>query len=282
VIRDFLGTLETRVLLAHVTGRDRAWLLSHAEERLTPEQEKALETGLNRLQDGVPLPYIIGHWEFFGLDFTVTPDVLIPRPETELLVEFALDWAKKGDTQGRPYRFIDVGTGSGIIPVTLATRLPTATFLATDISPAALAVARANAERHHAAERIRFVECDLLPGTGQWTVDSGQWSIVNRQSSIVTANLPYIPTETMKGLPIYGKEPTLALDGGADGLELIRRLLARLTADKLEVGLILLEIETRQGDAVSALARENVPQAEIHVKKDLAGHDRLVVIEIGV
>ncbi len=244
---------------------------------------------------------MLGHWEFFWLDFIVTPDVLIPRPETELLIEFALAHARAHPNLA--CRFIDIGTGSGIIPVTLATRLPTAQFLATDISPAALRIARLNAERHHVADRIRFVECDLLPMVdgGQWTVDSGRWmgsgftvnrqsSIVNRQSSIVnhqskivniiTANLPYIPSETLRELPIFGKEPTIALDGGADGLEVIRRLLDRLAATRLGLGRILLEIENRQGAAVAALAREKFPGADIQIKKDLAGRDRLAIVEI--
>ncbi len=280
VIKDWPKTLVMQVLLAHVTGQSRTWLLSHAEERLTSAQEKALATALDQFQNGVPLPYIIGHWEFYGLDFLVTPDVLIPRPETELLIESALAYTR---TYPQPaYRFIDVGTGSGIIPITLATQLPTAKFIATDISPAALAVARANAERHHVAQRIHFVECDLLPDGGRWTVDGG-FTVNGLPSTVdvLTANLPYIPTETMKTLPIFGKEPSLALDGGSDGLELIRRLLSRLTATRLEVSLVLLEIETRQGAAVQALAREKFPDADIHIQKDLAGHDRLVTIETG-
>jgi release factor glutamine methyltransferase len=269
MIKDWLKTLETQVLLAHVTGQGRAWLLSHAEARLTPEQEKALQTALNQLKSGVPLPYIIGHWEFFGLDFYVTPNVLIPRPETELLVETVLGWIeKRGDHKGCPYRIVDVGTGSGIIPITLATRLPTADFIATELSPAALKIARLNAERHHVAQRIRFVECDLLPDDFQpETID------------LITANLPYIPTETLKELDVFGKEPSLALDGGADGLALIRRLLARLAATKFPGDLLLLEIENRQGDAVQALAREHFPDADIQIKKDLAGQDRLAVIQ---
>jgi release factor glutamine methyltransferase len=220
--------------------------------------------------------------------------VLIPRPETELLIEFALAHARTHPNLA--CRFIDIGTGSGIIPVTLATRLPTAQFLATDISPAALEVARSNAERHHVADRIQFVECDLLPmvDVGRGAVGGGQWMgsgfTVNGLPStvnIITANLPYIPSETLKDLPIFGREPSLALDGGADGLEVIRRLLSRLsgesdrsTAARLGLGLILLEIENRQGAAVAALAREKFPGADIQIKKDLAGRDRLAIVEI--
>ena len=267
MIDHFRRTLEGQVLLAHVTGRSRSWLLAHPEVSLTPEQKQALETAIRQLQAGVPLPYIIGHWEFFGLDFDVSPDVLIPRPETELLIETALAWARTHPPLGPVYRFLDIGTGSGIIPITLAFHLPSAEIMATDISPAALAIARQNAQKHGAGERIRFIEANLLP-------DNLQPSTFD----ILTANLPYIPTETLKELEIFGREPTLALDGGPDGLQLIRRLLAEITARKVAARLILLEIENRQGPAVKALARQHFPAADIEIKKDLAGQDRLAVI----
>lgn len=264
-------TLEGQVLLAHVMGRSRSWLLAHPEVSLTPEQEQAFETVVRQREAGVPLPYILGHWEFFGLDFNVSPEVLIPRPETELLIETALAWARTHPPLGPCYRFIDIGTGSGIIPVTLAVHVPSAEITAIDISPAALAVARQNAEKHGVEGRIRFIKADLL-----------EYSIFNNSNTrifdVLTANLPYIPTETLKTLEIFGKEPTLALDGGPDGLQLIRRLLDDITARTVSARLILLEIENRQGAAVEALARQHFPAADIEIKKDLAGHDRLAVI----
>jgi len=257
---------DAQVLLAHLTGRNRAWLLSHPEATLTLEQETNLATAIQQLQDGMPLPYVLGHWEFFGLDFKVTPEVLIPRPETELLVETALGWLK---THPMPYpRFLDVGTGSGILPITLAIHVPHAEIVATELSPAALTIARANAEKHGVAERIQFLEADLLPNT----LDLSTFNLI-------TANLPYIPSETVTTLEIYGHEPTLALDGGADGLDLIRRLLTHLAAARLAGSLVLLEIENRQGAALRSLAREAFPATEIQIKKDLSGHDRLVVID---
>jgi release factor glutamine methyltransferase len=274
--------LDAQVLLAHVTGQDRAWVLSHPEAGLTPEQEAALETAIRRLQAGTPLPYILGHWEFFGLDFEVTPAVLIPRPETELLLETALNWIRIHPQS--TYRFLDVGTGSGCIAVTLAVHVPRAQTLATDISPVALAVARRNAERHGVEERIEFIECDLLPDSGdsgRWTLDGSSSTLYGLLSTVdmLTANLPYIPTETLKGLAISTQEPALALDGGADGLDLIRRLLANL-AGKMDTGcLVLLEIETGQGRPALELAHAAFPGANVEIKKDLAGHDRLVVIE---
>lgn len=266
-----LPALERQVLLAHVTGKSRAWVLAHPEAPLTPEQQAAFESAARQFQAGVPLPYILGHWEFFGLDFEVSPDVLIPRPETELLIETALAWARTHPPLQAAYRFIDIGTGSGIIPVSLAVHLPAAHFLATEISPAALVVARRNAQKHGVAERIRFEQADLLDDL---TIEG----LHPPPFDVLTANLPYIPTETLRALEIYGREPTLALDGGADGLQLIRRLLAQIAERRFPVRLILLEIEYRQGAAVAALARQHFPAAKIQIKKDLAGHDRLAVI----
>lgn len=271
-----LPALERQVLLAHVTGKSRAWVLAHPEAPLTPEQQAAFEFAARQFQAGVPLPYILGHWEFFGLDFEVSPDVLIPRPETELLIETALAWARTHPPLDAVYRIIDIGTGSGIIPVSLAVHLPAAHFLATDISPAALMVARRNAQKHGVAERIRFQQADLLDRSiFEYSSIRGSNT---RTFDILTANLPYIPTETLRALEIYGREPTLALDGDADGLQLIRRLLAEIAARGFSVRLILLEIEYRQGAAVAALARQHFPAAEIQIKKDLAGHDRLAMI----
>lgn len=276
------AALDAQVLLAHILKRDRTWVLAHPEIRLTPEQEAVLEAAIRQLQDGTPLPYVIGHREFFGLDFIVTPDVLIPRPETELLVETALNWIR---TYPEPaYRFLDVGTGSGCIPITLATHVPRADILATDISPAALAIARRNAEKHGVQERITFIECDLLPHTvddGKLNINFDPFAVHGLLSTIniITANLPYIPTGTLKELAVYKHEPTLALDGGADGLDLLRRLLAEITG-KMDAGcLILLEIESGQGRPALELAQAAFRGAGIEIKKDLAGLDRLLIIE---
>jgi len=264
--------LDAQVLLAHVLGRERSWLLAHPEAAPTPAQEAALEAAVLRLQDGVPLPYVLGRWEFFGLDFEVSPDVLIPRPETELLVETALHWIREYP-RNTP-QFMDIGTGSGCIAVSLAVHVPDAYIVATDISPAALAVARRNAERHGVQDRIEFVESDLLADGGRRAQD-GDLSAID----LVAANLPYIPSETLAGLAVSGREPALALDGGADGLDLIRRLLAGLTSRMSAECLILLEIEAGQGQTARALAEAAFEAAAVEIRKDLAGHDRLVVIE---
>ncbi len=257
---------DAQILLAHVTGHNRAWLLSHPEASLTDDQGKVLEDAIKKLQNGLPLPYFLGKWEFFGLDFVVTPAVLIPRPETELMIEAVLTQVR---SQPRlEYNILDIGTGSGIIPISLAVHIPSANFIATDISAAALDIAHANAERHGVSNRITFVETDLLPD-----------NLELANFDIICANLPYIPRDTLTGLEIFGKEPTLALDGGDDGLDLIRRLMNKLGMENPADNLILFEIEQSQGPEVSILARLAFPNANIRVQRDLAGFDRLVIIQ---
>ena len=242
--------------------------MAHPELILTSEQQKQLNDSLTRLGRGESFPYVIGHWEFFGLDFEVTSDVLIPRPETELLVEKAIVWL-----QGSPGRrkIIDIGTGSGAIAVSIVKNIPNAYLLATDISQAALAVAQKNAIKFDANNQIDFVRCDLLPQQ----IDSLPTA---RRVDLICANLPYIPTSTLHKLPIYGREPTLALDGGTDGLDLIRRLLNIAPEWLASHGMILLEIESTQGDQMLILAREIFPEASIQLHQDLAGQDRLLQI----
>jgi len=257
---------DAQVLLAHLLGKPRSWVLAHTDAPLTRERCAALEGLAARLEEGEPLPYVLGRWEFFGLDFELTPDVLIPRPESELLVERALAWLAAKPDLGRPPRAVDIGTGSGCLAVSLAVRAPGVRVAATDLSPAALEVARRNAVRHAVAERIEFSCCDLFPGSGA-------------DYDLVLANLPYIPTRLLQRLPVFMREPILALDGGGDGLKIIRRLLEE-APDRLAMGgLLLLEIASGQGPSVLSLAYDSFAQAEIHLHKDLAGHDRLVEVQ---
>ena len=276
-----------QVLLAHVTGRNRAWLFAHPEANLTPEQEQAFQQARQRFEQGEPLPYILGHWEFYGLDFHVTPEVLIPRPETELLIESALAWVRMRSQPEAGLRILDLCTGSGIIPVTLATVLPNAGIVATDISPAALAVARLNAEKHGLGGRIRFYEADLFEVRN--SITDNRYSgldirIANNESRIPTfelivSNPPYIPTETLHGLDVYGREPTLALDGGPDGMVVTRRLLAESKRYLAEGGAIRVEIEAGQGKIALETAKSHFPGAKVQIYKDLAGLDRLLAID---
>ena len=250
------------MLLGHVLGRTRTWVLTHPEAHLSSDQEHALRDALTRLEAGEPLAYILGHWEFYGLDFFITPDTLIPRPETELLVEQALSWSR---TRTKRLRAADIGTGSGCIAISLALTASNIHILGCDISLAALQVAKANTNRHRVSGKVDFVQCDLLPP-------------VKVQFDLICANLPYIPTETLHSLKVYQREPALALDGGEDGLVQIRRLLNEAETMLAPGGLLLLEIEASSGAAVHSLAREAFPKADVLVLPDLAGRDRLISV----
>lgn len=259
-------SLDAQVLVAHLLDKPRAWLLAHPEEALTSAQAEALEAALQRLESGEPLPYLLGHWEFYALDFTITAAVLIPRPETELLVDTALTWLK---THPGPRRAADVGTGSGCIAVSLAHHDRELTVIASDLSRQALWVARQNALKHAVLERVRLVQMDLL--TALATRDA--------PLDLLCANLPYIPRNTLAALPVSRWEPRAALDGGEDGLDFIRRLLEQAPARLKPGGLALLEIEAGQGEQAVELAHQAFPLARIQVLPDLAGHPRLLVIE---
>ena len=255
--------LDAQVVLAHVTQKNRAWVLAHPEHNLTHEETLRLADAMAHLSAGVPLPYVIGEWEFFALPFKVTPAVLIPRPETEGLVEMAIEWLREN-----PQRTLvaEAGTGSGCIAVSLAVRLSEIRITATDISAAALEIARQNARHHLVGDRITYLENDLLAGL------AGPYDLI-------CANLPYIPSEKVRQLPIYLKEPTLALDGGEDGLRLIEQLLAQAVKNLASGGLILLEIEASMKKEVTALAQEYFPDAEINTRLDLAGRHRILSIQ---
>jgi release factor glutamine methyltransferase len=262
--------LDASVLVAHILNKPRTWVLAHPEVTLTTEQQQQLDDSLTRLARGESFPYVLGHWEFFGLNFDVTPDVLIPRPETELLVEKAVAWLQQSSS---PKIIADVGTGSGAIAVSVAVNVPSGQVLATDISSKALDVARRNAHKFGVEERIEFIQCDLLPEKS---------SFPNPDSSIdlLCANLPYIPSGALRDLPIFGREPTLALDGGPDGLNLYRKLFSLAPKWLTSNGKMLIEIEATQGTSILGMANATFGGAGIHLHTDLAGHDRLLEIAL--
>jgi release factor glutamine methyltransferase len=258
--------LDAQLWLAHVCGLSRAQLLARPERSVAPEQAAQFKDGLSRLAAGEPLPYLTGQTEFYGLIFQVTPATLIPRPETEHLVEAALAFGR-----GRADLVMaDVGTGSGCIAVTLAVHLPTATLFATDASPAALAVAARNAARHHVAERITFLQGHLL-------------APLPERVHLIAANLPYVADDEWDDLPVGVREhePAGALRGGEQGLDLIGPLLREAPAALHPGGVILLEIGAAQGPAALALARSHLPGADVQLRPDYAGRDRLLVVQIG-
>jgi release factor glutamine methyltransferase len=257
-------TLEVQVLLACVLEKPRAWVLAHPEALLGSQQQDLLDSLVKRLRSGEPLAYLTGCQEFFGINFEVSPDVLIPRPETELLVERALAWLKE---QPDRRRAVDVGTGSGCIAVSIAAHAPHLRWLAVDRSWKALQVARRNAFQHGVEDRVAFILGDLL------TACAGPFDLV-------CANLPYIPREVLRQLPVARYEPLLALDGGADGLGLIHRLLGDAHRFLAPDGRILLEMQFDQGEYITHIASQYLPGANATVLPDLAGLPRLVEIKL--
>jgi release factor glutamine methyltransferase len=256
--------LDSQTLLAHVLDRRRSWVIAHPDFELSSEESADLESALQRLAQGEPLPYVIGQWEFFGMTFILSPAVLIPRPETELLVEYALAWL---DTSGRQSLAADVGTGTGCIAVALACNNRNVRVIASDISIQALQVACQNIERHNCTERISCVQADLLPP-------------VSVPFDLILANLPYIPTGILPTQAVYRKEPTVALDGGIDGLHFIRKLIDLALPRIAPGGLILMEIDPSQAESVQTALHQKIPAAEIKIVQDLAHLDRMVAVHI--
>jgi release factor glutamine methyltransferase len=257
---------EAGSLLAYVLDRDRTFILSHADDPISEEQLETFCRTLEWRAAGKPLQYITGHQEFFGLDFEVTPDVLIPRPETELLVEKAL---KLVSTEAAPI-ICDVGTGSGCIAITLLHELPRARATAIDVSPAAIEVAKRNASRHSVSERLEFVVSDCFAG-------------LNRKNSLfdlVVSNPPYVSVLELENLQreVRDYEPHLALQAGEDGLSIIRRLLVEAGGYLKGGGHFLFEIGFDQRQAVEQLLDPELWKL-LDIYSDLQGIPRTVALE---
>jgi release factor glutamine methyltransferase len=263
--RRMLGSetsLSAQVLLSRLLGRNRSWLLAHSEFELTAHQRQAFRQSVDRLAAGEPLPYLLGEWEFYGRKFDVGESVLIPRPETELMMERALQLGT------RARRILDLGTGSGCVAVSLALELPEASVLATDRSLAALQMVQVNARRYGVSNRVMLIAADLL-------------AALDVRFELICANLPYIPSGRLIDLEVARHEPREALDGGPDGMQLIRRALADLPRVLAKDGAALFEIDAAQADVAAQLAQTTFPSAAIRTETDLAGHQRLLVIENG-
>jgi release factor glutamine methyltransferase len=264
---DEVSRLEAEVLLAHCWGQTRLDLLVYPEREVPTAVSAAFHVVLERRAMGVPVAYLTGEREFMSLSFFVTPAVLIPRPETELLVETILQHLKAWPPGKSPVRVADVGTGSGAVAVSLACYQPRAHLLATDISGEALAVAGRNVRRHAVEERVRLRQGDLLA-----PVLAGD----SRDGAAVCANLPYIPAYQIPGLPPDVRcEPALALDGGADGLDLYRRLIPQAARWLAPGGLLACEIGEGQGSVMTELLVGG-NWNEISVLPDYRGQERLV------
>ena len=257
----------------------RAWLYQRPGETVDESTERQVDSLLTRRLAGEPSAYITGVREFRSLDFEVTPDVLIPRPETELLVDKTIELAKAGfspvpsresERPGlRAPRIVDVGTGSGAIAVSLARELPSASIIATDLSWGALAVAQKNARRHGVEHRISFRHGDLLLP-------------VHAYVDFIVANLPYVTSEDWRGLApeVREHEPALALRGGEDGLDLIRSLLAQAPRYLRPGGAVCLEFGIGQAEALRQCAQSYLPGTEVEVFDDFAGIPRVLLARV--
>jgi release factor glutamine methyltransferase len=250
--------LEAEILLAHVLEKNRVYLYANYDEPVNQGEREIYREYIKRRMSGEPLAYIVGQKEFMSLKFKVSPDVLIPRPDTEILVETALSLAREGPIT----RICDVGTGSGAIAVSLAAYLPNTEIYAVDLSPAALNIARENAQMHNVT--VHFREGDLLsPLENEEKLD------------MITANLPYVTLAEIEELETGVKdwEPRMALAASGDGLDIYRRLMPQAYKLLQPGGFMLCEIDPRQADSARAMLQDF---SEIEIIKDGASRDRVV------
>lgn len=272
--------LDAELLLAKAIGADRTAIVAHPEAAVGVDAARTFEADLRRRERGEPVAYIRGFKEFYGIAFAADPRALIPRPETERLVELAerevaVRLVSSPRSAGaRPVRVMDVGTGAGTIAVALAVTLRRRRMLehveiiATDVSADAIALARENGVGHGVADHVRFLETDLVA------------PVVDGPYDLVVANLPYVASEDVDRLPVAASfEPRVALDGGSDGLDVIRRLLPRLPDALADGGVALLEIGADQGRAIAAAVSVALPGWRCVVESDLAGRPRVARIE---
>ena len=261
--------IEAQVLLRNALGIDRATFHASPERELSAEEAEAFERTVERRVGGEPLSYITGHREFYGLDFVVTPDVLVPRQETEFLVEAVLEYARSRAGDEDSLTIADIGTGSGCIAVALGAHLPKATVYATDVSQEALCVAGENVQRHGLGERVHLRHGDLFEAL-VGPVD------------VVVSNPPYLSTGEATDLPSdVQREPSVALVGGTDGMDVLRRLVVEAREYVKPGGLLAMEIDPRRLGAVESLARRAFPDSDITVVQDHAGLERVVTVGVG-
>ncbi len=271
--------LDAELLLAHVLDIDRTGIVAHPEAPVGDSAEERFDAAVERRETGEPIAYIVGVREFYGLAFSVDPRALVPRPETERLVELAGDEIVRRLTSdprppgAPPLSVVDVGTGSGAVAIALAVTFRRrgmageVSITATDISADALQVAVENAVGHGVADRIMFYEADLLP------------PLAETRHDVIVANLPYVESDLLDGPDsTLRHEPRVALDGGPDGMAVIERLIAELPVGLATDGTALLEIGSDQADAVTRLITRLLPGATSTVETDMAGLPRVVRI----
>ncbi|MBN2554717.1 MAG: peptide chain release factor N(5)-glutamine methyltransferase [Anaerolineales bacterium] len=255
--------MDVQLLLSDILSKPREWLLAHPEYPLKSQQGQTYHDQLSHLAAGVPLPYVLGWWFFFGRRFAVSPAVLIPRPDTECLVELALGILS---VLTHPALVLDAGTGSGCIGITIAAERKRDRIIACDISDEALRVAVGNARLHEVDSSIDFV---LMDG----------FTALSCKMDLVCANFPYIESTTLPGLAVSRHEPLHALDGGEDGFATIRPALRRLPDVLRAGGTALFEIAANQGPLALQEARQDLPTWDAVLHADLAGRDRILAIQ---
>ena len=253
------ASLESELLLRHTLNINRVQLYQDLDHELSPEQEPTFWNLIKRRLSHEPTAYIIGHREFYGLDFYINPHVLIPRPESELLVEMALSLAQNH----RVTTIADIGTGCGAIAINLALHSSQTKIYATDISASALKIALINCKKHGVVNRICLLQGDMLDPLPE-PVD------------LIVANLPYVKKAELLRTSQAEAEPLLALNGGSDGLQKIRQLCRQINNKLHPAGYLLLEIGQGQGRAVTTLLHSLFPYAKIEVVPDLGGTERVV------
>jgi len=255
--------MDAALLLSHTLGRDRTFLIAHDDELLSAEQSRIFDDLVLRRASGEPLQYLTGHQEFFKLDFEVTPDVLIPRPETELIVEAVLELFP----QNAEFNFADVGTGSGCIAISILHERAQARATAIDKSARALEVARRNAARHQVTDRLRMLESDLFAALPR-----------EETFDLIVSNPPYIQSGALKTLQREVRlEPQSALDGGTDGLTLIRRLLSDAPAFLRARGYLVFEIGFDQEDSLRRIIDQTTWKLG-EIRQDLQGLGRTGIL----
>ncbi len=256
-------SLDAQLLLAYALKRKKEWVLAHPEHHLSTSELTTFEEYLDRLVSGEALPYLLGSWEFYGRSFHVAADVLIPRPETELLIENALGFLR---SHPEARLSADIGTGSGCIAISLALEIPDLHVIAVDISPSAIEVARVNTRKHGVDDRVKLIVSDLMHP-------------FDFRFGLICANLPYIPSERLQRLAVAEREPVLALDGGMDGLAVIRRLARELPEWLVPGGRALLEVDSSHAHVLAGELTSMYSSVRTDVLKDLSGRDRVVILD---
>jgi len=265
--------LDAEVLLSFVLKKPKEFLYTYPEKELTDQQIKTLDRLINKRAQHTPLAYLTGHKEFFGLDFLINENVLVPRPETELLVEQAQQYIKEKKNRKTPLSVAEIGTGSGCIAVSLAKTLPQVQITATDISAKALEIAKLNAKKHQTTDKIKFFQGNLLK------------PIFEQKFKVIIANLPYLDENHKNLLKSSDEkalkfEPPQALYAGSDGLDAYRDFFQQVKTLPYKPELILVEIGQDQSPELKKFINSVLPQAEIREKKDLAAKNRVLRIKL--